>query len=160
MTERQIGSTYCMHYDTEAKFFLEDEHPSGLHHLVVHYVNGGHDGRPAAARCNGGRTGNRAPRQIRGRNSLERPSDEGVVYQATPAKRFRLLELEPMRPRTSLFGASADAEVIWNAIAAQLRACCYASQPLPANIDILLQHLISRETEGEAANTRQDNPRN
>ena len=49
MTERQIGSTYCMHYDTEAKFFLEDEHPSGLHHLVVHYVNGGHDGRPAFA---------------------------------------------------------------------------------------------------------------
>jgi len=40
MTERQIGSTYCMHYDTEAKFFLEDEHPSGLHHLVVHYVMG------------------------------------------------------------------------------------------------------------------------
>ena len=49
MTERQIGSTYCMHYDTEAKFFLEDEHPSGLHHRVVHYVNGGHDGRPAFA---------------------------------------------------------------------------------------------------------------
>ena len=65
-----------------------------------------------------------------------------------------------MRPRTSLYGASADAEVIWNAIAAQLRACYDASQPLPANIDILLQHLISRETEGEDANTRQDNPRN
>jgi hypothetical protein len=65
-----------------------------------------------------------------------------------------------MRPRTSLFGASADAEVIWNAIAAQLRASYDASRPLPADIDILLQHLVSRETKSEAANTRQDNPRN
>ena len=94
--------------------------------------------------------------QIRGRNSLERPSDEGVVYQATPVKRFRLLELEPMRPRTSLSGASADAEVIWNAIAAQLRARYDASRPLPANIDIFLQRFISRETEGEATNSHED----
>ncbi len=62
-----------------------------------------------------------------------------------------------MRPRTLFFGASADAEVIWNAIAAQLRARYDASQPLPANIDILLQHLISRETEGEATNSHEDN---
>ena len=44
MTERQIGSTYCAHYDTEAKFFLEDEHPSGLRQLVVQY-----EGRPEFA---------------------------------------------------------------------------------------------------------------
>ena len=62
-----------------------------------------------------------------------------------------------MRPRTSLFGASADAEVIWNAIAAQLRACYDVSQPFPANIDILLQHLISQKTDGEATNSHEDN---
>ncbi len=62
-----------------------------------------------------------------------------------------------MRPRTSLFGASADAEVIWNAIAAQLRACYDASQPPPANIDILLQRLISQETDGETTNSHEDN---
>jgi hypothetical protein len=62
-----------------------------------------------------------------------------------------------MRPRTSHFGASADAEVIWNAIAAQLRACYDASRPLPANIDTLLQRLISRDTEGEATNSHEDN---
>ena len=57
-----------------------------------------------------------------------------------------------MRPRTSISGASADPEVIWNAIAAQLRACYDASRPLPANIDIFLQRLISQETDDEATN--------
>ena len=61
-----------------------------------------------------------------------------------------------MRPRTSLFGASADAEVIWNAIAAQVRARYNASRPLPANIDIFLQRLISQETEGEATKSHED----
>ncbi len=62
-----------------------------------------------------------------------------------------------MRPRTSLFGASADAEVIWNTIAVQLRARYDASRPLPANIDIFLQRLISQETDGEATNPHEDN---
>ena len=61
-----------------------------------------------------------------------------------------------MRPRTSLFGGSADAEVIWNAIAAQVRARYNASRPLPANIDIFLQRLISQETDGEATNSHED----
>ena len=61
-----------------------------------------------------------------------------------------------MRPRTSISGASADPEVIWNAIAAQLRACYDASRPLPANIDIFLQRLISQETDDEATNSHED----
>jgi len=61
-----------------------------------------------------------------------------------------------MRPRTSLFGGSADAEVIWNAIAAQVRARYNASRPLPANIDIFLQRLISKETDGKATNSHED----
>jgi hypothetical protein len=45
MTEQLIATMYCTQYKTEAKFFVEDEHPSGLRHLVVHYENGGHAGR-------------------------------------------------------------------------------------------------------------------
>jgi len=49
MTEKSqpspIGSAYCPQYNTEAAFFIEDQHPSGLRHLVVRYGNGGHDGR-------------------------------------------------------------------------------------------------------------------
>src|SRR5271170_369776 len=49
MTEQLIGTMYCKEYETEAKFFVEDEHPSGLLHLVVHYEKGGHEGRPSFA---------------------------------------------------------------------------------------------------------------
>ncbi len=49
MTEQLIGTMYCKQYETEAKFFVEDEHPSGLLHLVVHYEKGGYKGRPLFA---------------------------------------------------------------------------------------------------------------
>jgi hypothetical protein len=45
-----------------------------------------------------------------------------IVWNAHPMRALSIKEPllmgDPMRPRTSLFGASADAEVIWNAIAA------------------------------------------
>jgi hypothetical protein len=43
---RHITSAYCTQYKTDAKFFIQDEHPSGVRHLVVHYEKGGYDGRP------------------------------------------------------------------------------------------------------------------
>jgi hypothetical protein len=46
---RHIASAYCTQYETNAEFFIQDQHPSGLRHLVVQYENGGHDGRLAFA---------------------------------------------------------------------------------------------------------------
>ena len=41
---RPIASAYCAQYKTDAEFFIEDEHPSGLRQLVVQY-----EGRPEFA---------------------------------------------------------------------------------------------------------------
>jgi hypothetical protein len=43
---RHIASAYCTQYHTNAEFFIQDQHPSGLRHLVVHYEDGGYDARP------------------------------------------------------------------------------------------------------------------
>jgi hypothetical protein len=37
---RQVGSAYCREYKTDAKFFVQDEHPSGLRQLIVQYEKG------------------------------------------------------------------------------------------------------------------------
>jgi hypothetical protein len=41
---RLIASLYCKQYKTEAKFYIDDAHPSGRRHLVVHYETGGYAG--------------------------------------------------------------------------------------------------------------------
>jgi hypothetical protein len=42
---RLIASAYCTQYKTEAKFYIDDAHPSGSRHLVVRY----HQGQPEFA---------------------------------------------------------------------------------------------------------------
>jgi hypothetical protein len=53
MTETRKLSLFCtMHctqYDSEAKFFILDKHPSGLRHLIVQYAKGGYQGLPEFA---------------------------------------------------------------------------------------------------------------
>ena len=46
---RPIATAYCKEYKTDAKFFIQDEHPSGRRHLVVQYEKGGYGGRPEFA---------------------------------------------------------------------------------------------------------------
>jgi hypothetical protein len=43
---RLICSTYCGQYKTDAKFYIDDAHPSGHRQLVVLYEKGGYQGRP------------------------------------------------------------------------------------------------------------------
>ena len=35
-----------MHYKTEAKFYIDETHSSGIRHLVVIYASGGYGGNP------------------------------------------------------------------------------------------------------------------
>lgn len=42
---RAICSAYCAQYQSEARFFIQDRHPSGLRRLVVRYERSGKDGR-------------------------------------------------------------------------------------------------------------------
>jgi hypothetical protein len=46
---RLIASVHCTQYKTDAKCFIDDAHPSGQRHLVVHYEKGGYEGRPEFA---------------------------------------------------------------------------------------------------------------
>ena len=46
---RRIASAYCTQYQTNAEFFIQDQHPSGLRHLVVPHEEGGYDDRPSFA---------------------------------------------------------------------------------------------------------------
>lgn len=60
-----------------------------------------------------------------------------------------------MRSRKSRYGAADNTELIWQALAAELRRSYDVSQPLPANIEILLQCLVCQEIHYEA-NSRDD----
>ena len=59
-----------------------------------------------------------------------------------------------MRPRKSRRNSPANAELISQALAAQLRARHDLPQPYPANIDVLLQRLICQEIDRETAQER------
>jgi hypothetical protein len=37
---RLIASMFCKQYGSEAKFYLDEAHPSGQRHLIVHYGEG------------------------------------------------------------------------------------------------------------------------
>ena len=37
---KPIGSSYCKQYQSEAKFYIDEAHASGMRHLVVVYENG------------------------------------------------------------------------------------------------------------------------
>ena len=43
-----LDRRHCPQYNTKAEIFVQDEHPSGLRHLVVQY-EGGYEGRPEFA---------------------------------------------------------------------------------------------------------------
>jgi hypothetical protein len=52
MTEnlRLIASMFCKQYGAEARAFIDDAHPSGHRHLVMHYgQTGGYKGAPEFA---------------------------------------------------------------------------------------------------------------
>ena len=38
-----IGSSFCSQYQSQAKFYIDEAHASGMRHLVVVYENGEHD---------------------------------------------------------------------------------------------------------------------
>ena len=59
-----------------------------------------------------------------------------------------------MRPRKSRRDSPPNAELISQALAAQLRARHDLPQPYPANIDVLLQRLICQEIDRETAQER------
>jgi hypothetical protein len=64
-----------------------------------------------------------------------------------------------VRPSSSPYQASTGADVISNAIAAQLKARFDAlSEPPNHSIDILLQRLIAQEIEREAGNSNERVP--
>jgi hypothetical protein len=42
---KPIGSTFCTQYQSDAKFYIDEAHESGLRHLVVVYDKGGYGGR-------------------------------------------------------------------------------------------------------------------
>ena len=47
---RQLCSSFCGHYKTEAKFYVDEVlHSSGIRTLVVIYASGGYGGNPAFA---------------------------------------------------------------------------------------------------------------
>jgi hypothetical protein len=41
---RPMAEAYCKEHRSKAQFFIQDDHPSGQHHLVVQYEQGGYDG--------------------------------------------------------------------------------------------------------------------
>src|SRR6202051_2066382 len=41
-----ICSSFCAQYQSEAKFYIDEAHESGLRHLVVVYEKGGYAGHP------------------------------------------------------------------------------------------------------------------
>ena len=41
-----ICSSFCTQYQSEAKFYIDEAHASGLRHLVVVYEKGGYAGHP------------------------------------------------------------------------------------------------------------------
>src|SRR5258705_8803272 len=41
-----IYSSFCTQYQSEAKFYIDEAHASGLRHLVVAYEKGGYAGHP------------------------------------------------------------------------------------------------------------------
>jgi hypothetical protein len=41
---RFICSSFCKQYQSEAKFYVDEAHSSGVRHLVVVYEKGGYDG--------------------------------------------------------------------------------------------------------------------
>jgi hypothetical protein len=41
-----IYSSFCTQYQSEAKFYIDEAHASGLRHLVVVYEKGGYAGHP------------------------------------------------------------------------------------------------------------------
>jgi hypothetical protein len=45
---KPIGSVHCQHYKSEARFYIEEAHPSGQRHLIVRYGEGytGRDNPP------------------------------------------------------------------------------------------------------------------
>ena len=46
---RPIGSCYCSQYKTQASFFIQSDHPSGIKLLIVKYKDGGFRGAPEFA---------------------------------------------------------------------------------------------------------------
>ncbi len=46
---RPIASVFCKQYQTEAKVYVDDAHPSGHRQLVVRYVEGGYKDIPEFA---------------------------------------------------------------------------------------------------------------
>ncbi len=59
-----------------------------------------------------------------------------------------------MRTGKSQRDASPNADLISQALTVQLRTSSDVAQPYPANIDTLLQRLICREIDREAAHER------
>ena len=45
-TLKFIYSSFCTQYQSEAKFYIDEAHASGLRHLVVVYEKGGYAGHP------------------------------------------------------------------------------------------------------------------
>jgi hypothetical protein len=43
---KPIGSAYCHQYQSDAEFYVDEAHTSGLRHLVVIYEKGGYGGDP------------------------------------------------------------------------------------------------------------------
>jgi hypothetical protein len=53
-----IGSSFCTQYQSQAQFYIDETHASGLRHLVVVYENGdpdfhGHSRRMGRRKCAG-----------------------------------------------------------------------------------------------------------
>ena len=46
---RLLCSSFCRQYKTEAKFYVDEVHSSGIRTLVVIYASGGYDGNPEFA---------------------------------------------------------------------------------------------------------------
>jgi hypothetical protein len=44
-----IGSLFCKQYQSDAKFYIDRAHASGVRHLFVRYENGGYEGQPEFA---------------------------------------------------------------------------------------------------------------
>jgi hypothetical protein len=46
---RLIATLHCKQYNTLAKLYIQDRHPSGQRHLVAQYEKGGYQSRPEFA---------------------------------------------------------------------------------------------------------------